>query len=142
VDDEQKLKVGVKHGGGRHPGYEWNVLILDSGFKEARDLLKTDQAYEHIAMQVKELARQPDPTHSDLIDVQSIEDFVELREKGGLLGGLNFRLFFGVDDKHRAIVVLGAITKQNNGQTPIGDKVRMRRRWRNYRAGVYGMPQL
>ncbi len=142
MDDEQKLKIGVKQGGGRQPGYEWNVLILESAYRESRALL-THQAYQHIAMQVKELARQSDPTHSELIDVRPIEGegFHELRERGGPLGGLNVRLFYGSDDKQRAIIVLGVITKQNNGPTPLGDKFRMRRRWRNYRTGVYGMPK-
>lgn len=51
---------------------------------------------------------------------------------------MNIRVFFGVDSASRALIVLGVIKKQNNGPTPLGDKVRMRRRWRNYRAGEYG----
>ena len=32
---------------------------------------------------------------------------------------------------NQSIVLLGLIQKQNNGNTPLGDKVRMRRRWRD-----------
>lgn len=37
-----------------------------------------------------------------------------------------------------AIVVIGAIFKQNAGHTPYGDKKRMSRRMRKYLAGDYG----
>jgi hypothetical protein len=89
---------------------------------------------------VQELARQDDPTHCETISLDAVEDFHELRDWGGVLGGLNVRLFFGVDKSNRAIVVIGLIKKQNNGPTPIGDKIRMRRRWRKYLRGEYGKP--
>jgi hypothetical protein len=130
----KKVKVGVQRGGGPHPGYRWSVLILDDAFKEAMDFLSDDQ-YQHLAMQFKELATERDPTHSPTASIDAIEDFHELRDKGGILGNLNVRVFFYLDKAERAIVVLGAIKKQNDGPTRIGDKVRMRRRLRRYRSG-------
>jgi len=137
----KEVKVGVKHGGGPKPHYEWNVLILNRSFVEACDFLD-DAQYRHMALQVKELAMQRDPTHSQTVSVEKIEDFYEIRDKGGPLGNLNVRVFFGVEDNGRNIVVLGTIVKKNDGQTRKGDKVRMRRRWRKYRHGDYGKPQL
>ena len=133
----KKLKVGVKEGGGVPPGYEWNVLIFDRAYNEAISFLDASQ-YRHMAMQVKELAMESEPTKSTTVDVRKIEEFYEIRDKGGPLGGLNVRVFFGVDGKKRSLVVLGAIKKQNDGPTPIGDKVRMRRRWRAYENGDVG----
>ncbi len=94
--------------------------------------------YQHLAIQFRELAGEADPTHSKLVSIDKIEDFYELRDKGGILGHINVRVFFGIDDASRAIVVLGAIKKEKQGATPVGDKVRMRRRWRKYKKGEYG----
>jgi hypothetical protein len=91
-------------------------------------------------MQLRDLAKHRDPTHSESLSLDKIEDFFELREKGGVLGRLNVRVFFGVDKDNRAIVILGVLKKENNGATPVGDKITMRRRWRKYQAGDYGYP--
>lgn len=131
---KRQVKTGVRKGGGPRPGYKWSVLILDQAYKEASSAFTAAQ-YQHLAMQVKELARHENPSHSDVLSIDKIEDFYELREKGGLLGNINVRLFFGIDKAQRAIVVLGALKKQNDGPTPTGDKVRMRYRWREYRRG-------
>lgn len=133
----KRLKVGVKQDAGPHEGYRWNVGIIDSVYGEARAFLDAAQ-YRHLALQVQELARQDDPTHSQTVDVRLIERFHEIRDKGGVLGRLNVRVFFGVDHDARSMIVLGAIPKQNDGPTPLGDKVRMRRRWRKYLNGDYG----
>ena len=66
------------------------------------------------------------------IDIRPVEDYYELRDKGGILRRLNVRVFFFVHKPTRTIVALGTIKKENNGQTPIGDKVTMRRRKRLY----------
>jgi hypothetical protein len=130
------LKTGVNRGSGPPPGYQWNVWILDRAFREASEFLNEAQ-YAHLAEQVKALARQSDPTHSDTISLDAIEDFHELRDWGGILYPLNVRIFFGVDKSLRAIVILGVIDKRNNGPTPQGDKIRMRGRWRRYGQGEF-----
>lgn len=133
---KKEVKVGVKRGQGPPPGYRWTVLVLDSAFREAMAFLSEGQ-YEHLAMQVKELAREADPTHSVTNDVRSIESFYEIRDKGGILGNLNVRVFFGLDKAESSIIVLGVIKKQNDGPTPAGDKIRMRRRMRKHLNGEY-----
>jgi hypothetical protein len=84
-------------------------------------------------MQIRELATQETPKHSDTIDVKPVDDFFEVRDRGGPPGNANVRLFCGVDDAARAIIPLGVIKKPNDGKTPPGDLIRMRRRWRNYK---------
>ncbi|MEX0818292.1 MAG: hypothetical protein WD070_01830 [Pirellulaceae bacterium] len=137
---KKEIKVGIREGGGPHPGYRRSAFILDLAFSESKFL--SSAQYQHLALQLKELAQHGDPTHSDIIDVKKIknESFYERRDKGGVLGSLNVRVFFGVDDDERAIVILGVIKKQNNGPTPQGDIIRMRRRWRKYKKGDYGTP--
>lgn len=135
-DPERKpVKVGVRAGGGPPPGYLWNVEILDQAFDEAMSVVDYDEdEYAHLAMQVRELATQAEPSISDTVDVRPIEDYFEIRDKGGVLGKKNVRVFFFVNKtlKDRAIVVLGTIKKENNGQTPVGVKITMRRRKRLY----------
>jgi len=96
-----------------------------------------DDQYSHLALQFKELARETDPSHAQTADIDAIEDFYELRDKGGVLGGMNVRVFFLLDKQRSTIVVLGGIKKQNDGPTPLGAKIRMRRRARKYRSGEY-----
>jgi hypothetical protein len=132
----KEVKVGVTQGGGPPPGYLWAVDILDECFHEVMKFLNKSQ-YCHLALQFKELARESDPSHSVTADIDAIESFFELRDKGGILGGMNVRVFFLLDKEKPSIVVLGGIKKQNDGPTPIGARVRMRRRARNYRNGEY-----
>src|SRR5438105_3166685 len=110
----REIKVGVQRGGGPPPGYRWNVHILDVAHTEATKFLNEDQ-YRHVAMQLKELARETDPTHSVTASVDAVEDFHELRDKGGVLGGMDVRVFFYLDKTGSAIVVLGAIKKHYDG---------------------------
>jgi hypothetical protein len=134
---KKEIKVGVQAGSGAPRTYLWNVYILDIGFKEADQVFNQAQ-YRHLALQVQEMARERQPSRCRTVDVQPIEDFYELRDRGGVLGSLNARVYLGIDHDTHSIVALGAIHKQNNGPTPIGDKVRMRRRWRKYLKGDYG----
>ena len=137
----KQVKVGVRLGGGPPPGYLWNVLILDIGFDEVMAFLTAEQ-YCHLALQFKEIASEKDPTHSVVASIDEIEDFYELRDKGGILGKLSVRIFFVLDRQNTSIVVLGGIKKGNEGQTPTGDRIRIKRRARKYFNGDYGLPDL
>jgi hypothetical protein len=134
---KKQIKIGVRQGDGPAPGYKWNVGILDFAFEEVTEFL-TESQYQHIAMQVKELAREDDPTHSRTLSVDAVEDFFEIREKGGVLGKKNVRIFFALDKTIRAIIILGGIKKENNGPTPDGTRILMKRRLRMYSGGDYG----
>src|SRR5262245_56583970 len=96
MGDEQRrkeVKVGVKEGGGPPPGYSWNVDVLDRAYGDAMSFLDEDQ-YAHLKRQVQELAQEDEPTRSDTVDVRPIEDFFEIRDKGGILKKINARVFF------------------------------------------------
>ena len=129
--NEKSLKVGVKRGGGKPPGYEWNVVILSQVHDESMSFLTAEQ-YDHLAQQVKELAKQEDPTRSDVVDVRPIEMFYEIRDKGGVLQKINARVFYCVCKLNRTISNLGAVNKKNDGQTPDHIKILMRNRCRKY----------
>ena len=132
----EPIKIGALEGKG-NPVLKYSVGILDRAFQEANKALSKAQ-YRHMATQVRELAQSNDPTHSDTVDVRKVEDFYEIRDSNGILKDINVRLFFGLDGGERCIIVLGLIKKQNNGQTPQGDKMRISRRWRKYQNGDFG----
>jgi hypothetical protein len=138
--NKSSLKIGVHLGDGAPPGFQWNIGILDFVFDEAMKFLDEGQ-YSHLAEQFQELAYQADPSRSLTVSVDAIDDFYELRDKGGILGGLNVRVFYCIDKVTRAIIVIGAITKQNDGPTLNAVKIRMRRRFRAYLRGEYGTLQ-
>ena len=135
--DSKRIKIGVRKGDGPPPGYQWTVLIVDFVFDEAMKFLDESQ-YAHLAEQFQLLAQEEDPTRSLVVSLDAIEDFHELRDKGGILGKLNVRVFYYVDKSTRSIVVVGAIAKKNDGQTPQAVKIRIRRGVRAYRNGEYG----
>ncbi len=135
----KRLKVGLAAGGGPPPGYRWTVLYLQIGRDEAMGFLSEDE-YQHAVMQIRDLAEEQDPTHPTTLSVDAVEDFHELREKGGILGNKNVRVFFFLDKPRNSLVILGAVKKQNDGPTPLGDRRRMARRKRKYLNGDYGSP--
>jgi hypothetical protein len=85
-------KVGVRRGGGPPPGYRWHVTILAQVHAEAMAFLNEDQR-DHVARQVRELAKHDDPTHSASIDIRPVGDLFEIRDKGGILRKINARVF-------------------------------------------------
>jgi hypothetical protein len=134
MPDEQPkktVKIGVKQGTGPPPGYKWNVDVLGQSHEEAMAFLNEEQ-YEHLSRQVREVAKEDDPGHCSTVDVKAIEDFYEIREKGGGLRKLNVRIYFSVYMRTHTLVILGVIKKENEGQTPTGVRFTMRRRMRLY----------
>ena len=131
MEARKQLKVGVLAGEAPPRHYVWNVEYLSAARDEAMSILNEAQ-YHHIADQFKDLAEQAEPSRSETLSVAPVEDFHELRDKGGPLGKLNIRVFFAVDKQRRTIVALGVIKKESDGKTYIGDIVRMRRRKRQY----------
>lgn len=139
--DEAKSKKPVRvlvwQGGGAPPGYEWTVNCLTLAYDDATRLLDDGQ-YEYIAMQVRDLAQHKNPMISSTLDVDKVETFWELREKGGPLGkGVNVRVFFDTVDQHRVLRILGVDVKKKEGHTSVPVKERIQRRQRKWDAGEY-----
>lgn len=107
----------------------WGLAYTDVSAKEAHKILTVDQ-YAHVVQQFELLASEVTPRLNSIVDVRAIESFFELREKGGILGKINFRAYYAVlDDKH-LVVVLGCYKKEDEGATPVRIKTRMRNRLR------------
>src|SRR5437870_6178531 len=110
---------------------KWTPAYLKQSCKEAKAFL-TDQQYEYAVEQVLLLCEESDPSHSVLLDVEPIDEFHELRDKGGVLGKINLRVYFWIDTRHRMIVVLGVYKKEQEGKTPV--RIVKRMKWRKRRA--------
>ncbi len=133
----KSLKVGLREGAGAPPGYLWNVFYLSVARDEATGFLNDGQ-YAHAVDLLRALASEPDPGRAVIVAVEAVEDFYELKDKGGILGRINLRIFFTVLPKEKAILVLGAIKKEAEGQTPTWAKTRIRYRLRKFRGGDFG----
>lgn len=131
----KRIRTAVEVGQGIPPAV-WTVEYLVVAREEAMKVL-TETRYHHLADQFRELARLDDPTRSDLSDLDAVEDFYELRDKGGPLGKLNVRVFYAVYTRRRLIAVLGFIKKEADGKTPMVDIVRIRGRKRAFERGDY-----
>ena len=99
------------------PSRKWRPAYLEQASADARSFLNEAQ-YEHAVQQVLLLCEEDDPTHPRLLDVDALGEFHELRDKYGVLGKINLRVFFWVSREHKTVVVLGAWKKESEGQTP------------------------
>ena len=107
----------------------WGLAYLDGARADALKILNKDQ-YAHVVQQFDALAREENPRLSRTQDVRPIEAFYELRDKGGVLGKINLRVYFAVMDDPRLILVLGCYKKEDEGQVATHIKVKMRNRLR------------
>ena len=133
--DHTSAKMALRKGGGPPPGYEWTVMVLDQAYKEATTLLDNDQ-YAHMVAQVKELARENEPTRCETVDVRKLGELHEIRDKWGILKRLNIRVFFYVESSQRLLIILGVINKTNDGSTPVVSRLLMEYRLRKFLASA------
>lgn len=131
------LKIGLKAGAGPLPGYQWTVAFLSVARDEAMGFLN-DEQYAHVVDLLRALALEDDPSHPSTVTVEKVEHFYELKDKGGVLGKINLRVYFTIDTKENAIVIIAAIKKEAEGQTPVWVKIRVRNRLRKFREGEFG----
>lgn len=130
------LKTGLQAGAGPPPGYLWNVAYLTVARDEAMGFLN-DEQYAHAVDLVRSLASEKDPTHPLTVKVEAVEDFFELKDKGGILGKINLRIYFTIVQPHKLVLVIAAIKKEAEGQTPTWLKIRVRNRLRKFRDGDF-----
>lgn len=111
----------------------WELRYLEAAAGEARKILDDDH-YRHVVEQFDVLACEPDPRRPATQDVKKIEDFFELREKGGRLRNINLRVYFSVEDEHNTIVVLCVYKKEDEGRAPVRITKRVKVRLKHARA--------
>lgn len=107
----------------------WRLGYLDVAAKDAKKFLTEDQ-YAHAVQLFDVLAADVNPRTSQALEIESIEDLFELKDKGGILGKINLRVYFAVIDERHLILALGAYKKEDDGKTPSHIRVRIRNRLR------------
>lgn len=107
----------------------WALAYLKVSAEEGHSFL-TDLQYDHAVEQFEALALEQDPTHPKAaISVQPHGEFMELRDKGGVLRKINLRVYFILIDRPtKTIVVIGAYKKEDEAQTPKHIVIKMRNR--------------
>jgi hypothetical protein len=101
---------------------------------EAREFLSMGQ-YVHVQDFVRQLVGFGTQEYDRTICVKQLGDFWELKEKGGLLGRINVRIYFAYVKHHNRIVLLCAYKKEDDGAAPPHIIIRLRNRLRMYLNG-------
>ena len=86
--------------------------------------------YAHVVQLFDELAFESNPSKSETQDVRSIEEFYELRDKGGVLGKKNVRVYFAIIKNRKLILALSVYKKEDESTTPPHIITRVRNRLR------------
>ena len=95
----------------------WELGYLEVAEIEGKKILDTEQ-YAHAVQLCEELAYEIDPANSETQDVRKIDEFYELRDKGGILGNINLRIYFTLFTERKMIFVLKVYKKEDEDQTP------------------------
>jgi hypothetical protein len=114
---------------------QWQkVVVLELPRREAREFLTIGQ-YVHVTDFVKQLVGFGRRAYDMTMRISPLGDFWELKEKGGLLGRINVRVYFAHVKENNEIVVLSTFKKEDDGQAPSYIIYRLRNRLRLYLAG-------
>lgn len=96
---------------------KWIVLVLEAARKEGHKIL-SDIQYEHVVEILKRLVDFGNPEEIGDLVIEPIESFYELKEKGGILGRINLRVYFGtIPDRHE-LVIAKAYKKEDDHAVP------------------------
>jgi hypothetical protein len=110
-------KEDVDDGAAQESDEPWDVVILEAAIKEGRKILSQTQ-YEHIVSILKRLVDFGNDEELSDLKIEQISSFWELKEKGGILGKINLRIFFGTIPEERELVVAKTYKKEAENQTP------------------------
>lgn len=94
----------------------WKLGYLDATVGESGFL--NEKQYDYLVDQFREMSKCVDPVRCPTVDVEQVGEFWELRDKGGILGKLNVRVYFAVVAKKKFIVVLSVYKKEDEGAIP------------------------
>jgi len=111
---------------------KWVVVILESAKKEGHKIL-TDPQYEYIKGILKRLTDFGNDEELSDLRIEPIEDFGELKEKGGVLGKINLRIYFGAEPEDKEVVVAKAYKKEDEGRAPRHVVIAVQNRLEEYR---------
>lgn len=112
------------------------VVVLNIAAKEGGDELTPGQ-YLHVKDLVKQLVGFGRQEYESQLRIEKFGDFWELKEKGGVLGKKNIRVYFKDNIAENEIVVLSTYKKEDDGQAPDHIRIRLKNRWNRYLKGDF-----
>lgn len=112
------------------------IVVLGVAAKEGWELLTPGQ-YQHVKDLEKQLVGFGKREFDSNLSIKQFGDFWELREKGGVLGRINLRVYFKFHEEANAIVILHTYKKEDDGAAPKHVMIRVRNRWNRYRDGFF-----
>lgn len=102
--------------------------------KESREFLEIGQ-YIHMTDLIKQLSGFGRREYESELRIEKFHEFWELKDKGGVLGRKNVRIYFSHEQDINEIVVLHAHKKEADGKPSPNMRFRLRNRLRLYRSG-------
>jgi len=109
-----------------------DVVVLAVVKKEGRAELTPGQ-YLHVTDLIKQLVGFGQRKFETLLRIEQFHDFWELKDKGGVLGKKNIRVYFAIDDDANEVIILHFANKKNEGSPPRHLKVKLKNRLRLYK---------
>lgn len=94
-----------------------HVVVLPHAVREAKEILNNGQ-YFHVVEVVKRLVHFGDEVELWDLRIEAIDDFYELKLKGGMVGKVNLRVYFADLSSQNEIVVLKTYKKEVEDKTP------------------------
>jgi len=96
---------------GKPENAKWVVVVLGAAKREGHKILN-DVRYDHVMSIVKRLVDFGNLDEVGDLDIEPIGSFYELKEKGGILGKINLRIYFGTFPDVRELVVAKTYKKE------------------------------
>lgn len=112
------------------------VVVIPPVVKEGHDELTPGQ-YLHVKDQVKQLVGFGARRFDSELRIEPFEEFWELKDKGGVLGSKNIRVYFAFEQKVNDIVVLKLDKKEQQNMARPALKYILKNRLRLYRDGHF-----
>ena len=115
---------------------KWQVVVaLAVAKKEGREEL-TDGQYLHVTDLIKQLVGFGSRRFASELRIEQFGDFWELKDKGGVLGKKNIRIYFAHESDLNEIVILHFAKKESEGKPHPHLKFKLKNRLREYRKGT------
>ncbi|BBO32100.1 hypothetical protein [Lacipirellula parvula] len=112
------------------------VVVLGVAAKEGYDVLTPGQ-YLHVKDLIKQLVGFGRREFGSILRLEKLDEFWELKEKGGTLGKKNIRVYFKFNGDGNEVVVLCTYKKEDDGSAPPHIVFKLRNRWRLYQKGDF-----
>jgi hypothetical protein len=113
---------------------KWELVVLPVVKKEGHKIL-SDVQYDHVVEVLKRLVDFGNKEEIGDLDIKPIQSFFEPKEKGGLLGRINLRVYFGTFPEENKLVIAKAYKKDEEGPPPRHIVLLVQDRLEQYKAG-------